>query len=64
MTWRSRTIGEGYHPLAALYRRAAVLPTIEGMLREDRLKVKGLVEPGPDPGRVRRGDASTLILDS
>jgi molybdopterin-guanine dinucleotide biosynthesis protein A len=37
-------IGERYHPLAALYRRAAVLPTIEGMLLEDRLKVKSLVD--------------------
>ena len=44
MTWRSRSSVEEYHPLAALYRKAAVLPTIEGMLREDRLKVKGLVD--------------------
>jgi molybdopterin-guanine dinucleotide biosynthesis protein A len=37
-------IGEEYHPLAALYRRASVIPVIERMLGEDRLKVKSVVE--------------------
>ena len=40
-------IGEEHHPLAALYRRAAVLPVIETMLGEGRLKMKRIV------GRVR-----------
>ncbi len=29
-------IGEYYHPLAALYRKDAVLPVIEGLLSEDQ----------------------------
>lgn len=37
-------IGEEYHPLAALYRRAVVLPAVERMLSEDRLKMKSIVE--------------------
>lgn len=37
-------IGGEDHPLAALYRRASVLPEIERMLGEDRLKVRSLVE--------------------
>ncbi len=37
-------IGEHYHPLAALYRRSAVLPVIERLLSEDRLRVLSLVE--------------------
>ncbi len=37
-------IGEHYHPLAALYRRSAVLPVIERLLSEDRLRVMSLVE--------------------
>jgi molybdenum cofactor guanylyltransferase len=40
-------IGGEYHPLAALYRKAAVLPVIERMLGEDQLKLKSIV------GRVR-----------
>ena len=36
---------DGYHhPLAALYRRAAVLPAIEALLREDRLRPFFLIE--------------------
>jgi molybdopterin-guanine dinucleotide biosynthesis protein A len=36
---------EGYHhPLAALYRRSAVLPAIEALLREDRLRPVFLME--------------------
>lgn len=37
-------VGERYHPLAALYRRAAVVPVIERMLGEDQLKVQLIVE--------------------
>jgi molybdopterin-guanine dinucleotide biosynthesis protein A len=37
-------IGGYYHPLAALYRRTAVLPVIEGLLREDRLRPVFVVE--------------------
>lgn len=37
-------IGEDYHPLAALYRRAPVLTVIGRMLSEDLLKVKSVVE--------------------
>ena len=33
-----------YHPLASLYRRAAVLPALKSMLSEDRLKLKEIVE--------------------
>jgi molybdenum cofactor guanylyltransferase len=33
-----------HHPLAALYRRRTVLPVIEGLLREDRLRPFFLVE--------------------
>jgi molybdopterin-guanine dinucleotide biosynthesis protein A len=37
-------IGEHYHPLAALYRRDAVLPVIEGLLKEDRMRLGSLVD--------------------
>jgi len=37
-------VGEYYHPLAALYRKSAVLPAIEALLREDRLRPVFLVE--------------------
>jgi molybdenum cofactor guanylyltransferase len=37
-------VGGYHHPLAALYRRSAVLPAIEGLLREDRLRPVFLVE--------------------
>jgi molybdopterin-guanine dinucleotide biosynthesis protein A len=37
-------IGEQYHPLAALYRREAVVPVIHRMLNEDRLKLQRIVE--------------------
>ncbi len=37
-------IGGEYHPLAALYRKAAVLPVIEGMLNQDHLKLKAIIE--------------------
>jgi molybdopterin-guanine dinucleotide biosynthesis protein A len=37
-------VGEQYHPLAALYRRKAVLPVIERTLSEDRLKLQRIVE--------------------
>ena len=37
-------VGQEYHPLAALYRKSTVLPVIEGLLGEGRLKVKGLVD--------------------
>ena len=36
-------VGEEYHPLAALYRRPAVLPVIERMLEQGNLKVKSIV---------------------
>ena len=36
-------VGGYYHPLAALYRRRAVLPAIEGLLRDDRLRTSFLV---------------------
>jgi len=37
-------VGGYHHPLAALYRRRTVLPAIEGLLREDRLRPFFLVE--------------------
>lgn len=37
-------VGGYYHPLAALYRKSAVLPAIEALLREDRLRPTFLVE--------------------
>jgi molybdopterin-guanine dinucleotide biosynthesis protein A len=37
-------IGDYYHPLAALYRQSVVLPVIEGLLREDRLRPVFVVE--------------------
>jgi len=37
-------VGGYYHPLAALYRRSTVLPAIEALLREDRLRPGFLVE--------------------
>jgi len=37
-------MGDYYHPLAALYRRSAVLPAIEGLLLADRLRPVFLVE--------------------
>lgn len=36
---------DGYHhPLAAIYRRATVLPAIEGLLRQDRLRLVFLLD--------------------
>jgi molybdenum cofactor guanylyltransferase len=35
---------EYYHPLAALYRKSTVLPAIEGLLRDNRLRPVFLVE--------------------
>jgi molybdenum cofactor guanylyltransferase len=37
-------VGGYYHPLAALYRKDTVLPAIETLLREDRLRTALLVE--------------------
>jgi molybdopterin-guanine dinucleotide biosynthesis protein A len=37
-------VGDYHHPLAALYRRAAVLPAIEALLRADRLRPLFLVD--------------------
>jgi len=37
-------MGDYYHPLAALYRRSAVLPAIEGLLLADRLRPVFLVD--------------------
>jgi molybdopterin-guanine dinucleotide biosynthesis protein A len=37
-------VGGYHHPLAALYRKSAVLPAIAGLLREDRLRPVFLVE--------------------
>jgi molybdopterin-guanine dinucleotide biosynthesis protein A len=37
-------IGGYYHPLAALYRKSNVLPAIDALLREDRLRPVYLVE--------------------
>jgi molybdenum cofactor guanylyltransferase len=37
-------VGGYYHPLAALYRKRTVLPAIEALLREDRLRAGFLVE--------------------
>jgi molybdenum cofactor guanylyltransferase len=37
-------VGGFHHPLAAMYRPSAVLPAIEGLLREDRLRPVFLVE--------------------
>ncbi len=37
-------VGGYYHPLAALYRKSAVLPAIEALLREDRLRPVFLIE--------------------
>jgi molybdopterin-guanine dinucleotide biosynthesis protein A len=37
-------VGGYHHPLAALYRRATVLPAIEGLLKQDRLRPFFLVE--------------------
>ena len=52
--WMARVIGvadlaipfvvDQYHPLAALYRKASVLPVIEGFLGEDRLRLSLIVE--------------------
>ena len=38
------SIGDYYHPLAALYRPRVVLPAIEGLLSHDRLRPLFLVE--------------------
>jgi molybdopterin-guanine dinucleotide biosynthesis protein A len=38
------SIGDYYHPLAALYRPRVVLPAIEGLLSQDRLRPLFLVE--------------------
>jgi molybdopterin-guanine dinucleotide biosynthesis protein A len=40
-------IDEEYHPLAALYRRPAVLPVIERMLEQGNLRLKSIVERVP-----------------
>ena len=37
-------IGEFHHPLAALYRKDAVLPVVEGLLSEDRLRTSLIVD--------------------
>jgi molybdopterin-guanine dinucleotide biosynthesis protein A len=37
-------VGDYFHPLAALYRKSAVLPVIEGLLSEKRLRPVFLVE--------------------
>jgi molybdenum cofactor guanylyltransferase len=37
-------VGGYHHPLAALYRRHTVLPAIEGLLSEDRLRLSILVD--------------------
>lgn len=37
-------VGGYHHPLAALYRRSKVLPVIEGLLREDRLRPISLID--------------------
>jgi molybdopterin-guanine dinucleotide biosynthesis protein A len=37
-------VGEYYHPLAAVYRRKALLPAVEDLLRADRLRPVFLVE--------------------
>jgi molybdopterin-guanine dinucleotide biosynthesis protein A len=37
-------VGGYYHPLAALYRKSTVLPAIEALLREDRLRPVFLVD--------------------
>jgi molybdopterin-guanine dinucleotide biosynthesis protein A len=37
-------IGDEYHPLAALYRKAAVLPVIDSMLKQDHLKLKAIIK--------------------
>lgn len=37
-------IAEYYHPLAALYRKSVVLPAVEGLLSENRLRPVFLVE--------------------
>jgi molybdenum cofactor guanylyltransferase len=37
-------VGGYHHPLAALYRRNTVLPAIEGLLIEDRLRLSILVD--------------------
>jgi molybdopterin-guanine dinucleotide biosynthesis protein A len=37
-------VGGYHHPLAALYRRRIVLPAIEGLLSEDRLRLSILVD--------------------
>jgi molybdenum cofactor guanylyltransferase len=52
-------IGEQYHPLAAVYRREAVLPVIDRMLTEDRLKLQRIVELVPS--RVVREDEMIAV---
>jgi molybdenum cofactor guanylyltransferase len=37
-------VGDEYHPLAALYRKAAVLPVIERLLQHEHLKLKAVIE--------------------
>ena len=49
-------IGEHYHPLAALYRKDVVLPVIERLLSEDRLRLRRR-RCGQDAGRARGGVA-------
>jgi molybdenum cofactor guanylyltransferase len=49
-------VGGYYHPLAALYRRHTVLPAIEGLLIEDRLRLSILV----DAVKTRVADESEM----
>jgi molybdopterin-guanine dinucleotide biosynthesis protein A len=49
-------VGGYYHPLAALYRRAQVLPAIARLLSEDRLRLSFLI----DAVKTRVVDASEL----
>ena len=55
-----------YHPLAALYRKSTVLPVIEGLLLEGRLKLKGLVDlvrtRVVDEDILRQGDPQLWTL--
>jgi molybdopterin-guanine dinucleotide biosynthesis protein A len=58
---------EGYHhPLAALYRRATVLPAIEALLREDRLRPVFLMDAVRTrvvtPEELRDADADLRTL--
>jgi molybdenum cofactor guanylyltransferase len=37
-------IGDEYHPLSSLYRKAAAFPVIERMLQQEHLKLKAIIE--------------------